>query len=728
MMPFSLEVTKNYKIEDIPSLLDGQSWALKKRGQYYLDCPLSFDIEVSSFYDKGEKRAVMYAWVLGINGRVIFGRTWEEAIRAFDEIAKWNVAKDLREGGFHRVLIFVHNLSYEFQWLRFLINCDQVFALSERDPIKVVDNARKMEFRCSYHLSGYSLNMVSKNLLKYKVRKLVGDLDYSLIRFPTTPLTQKEWGYIRNDGLVVMAYIKELMEEHGNIARLPMTSTGFVRKYCRDCCLYDGGGHHGSKGCYNLYRNIIKPLTLEKDEYIMLRNRVFQGGFTHASHLWSRITANDVTSYDFTSSYPATMVLEKFPMSKGKKVKITSSDQFKKLLQDYCVMFDVTFYNIRNKIGYENYLSSSKCRDMVSPSIDNGRIEKAKELTTSLTDLDFDIVKKVYEWEGMKVFNVWYYKKDYLPFKLVMAILELYADKTTLKGQVVHDVERRYLASKSRLNSTFGMAVTDICRDNITYENDEWGSTPPDIDEVIEKYNNDKTRFLFYPWGVWVTAWGRHNLWEGILALGKSDLDGSKVYDYIYSDTDSLKFVHAERHERFFKDYNDRIIKKIKHVSMARGIPLEKFIPKTIKGKEKPIGVFDFDGHYQKFKTLGAKRYMTRSVDHGLSITISGVSKRHGCFYLLSKYGSSDKAFDAFKEGLVFPANFERFGESFSATGKNIHSYLDFAFKGSKKDYLGNMCTYSEKSGVHMEGCGYNLSLSSVYLEYLAGVTHREVS
>ena len=32
--------------------------------------------------------------------------------------------------------------------------------------------------------------------------------------------------------------------------------------------------------------------------------------------------------------------------------------------------------------------------------------------------------------------------------------------------------------------------------------------------------------------------------------------------------------------------------------------------PTTIKGEKKIIGVWDYDGHYDMFKTLGAKRYM----------------------------------------------------------------------------------------------------------------------
>ena len=44
------------------------------------------------------------------------------------------------------------------------------------------------------------------------------------------------------------------------------------------------------------------------------------------------------------------------------------------------------------------------------------------------------------------------------------------------------------------------------------------------------------------------------------------------------------------------------------------GFDYEKDLcPKTIEGETKPLGVWDYDGHYDEFKSLGAKRYIGRS-------------------------------------------------------------------------------------------------------------------
>ena len=52
------------------------------------------------------------------------------------------------------------------------------------------------------------------------------------------------------------------------------------------------------------------------------------------------------------------------------------------------------------------------------------------------------------------------------------------------------------------------------------------------------------------------------------------------------------------------------IIKKLKTMCNTYKIDFSEVSPYTIENEQKIIGLWDFDGHYKKFKTLGAKRYM----------------------------------------------------------------------------------------------------------------------
>ena len=197
----------------------------------YMEVPASFDIEASSFYDEnGRKAATMYVWAFGLYGRVIIGRTWEEFVKTCETISL-----EMQLSGEQRLVVYVHNMDYDFQFFRKWLTWDKVFSLDERKPVYAISDLG-IEFRCSYKLSGYSLETVGKNLKHIHVKKLAGDLDYSIPRHSATPLTEKELQYVINDAKVVMAYIAECMLDEGTIIKIPLTKTGYVRRFVRNRC------------------------------------------------------------------------------------------------------------------------------------------------------------------------------------------------------------------------------------------------------------------------------------------------------------------------------------------------------------------------------------------------------------------------------------------------------------------------------------------------------------
>ena len=698
------ESGKETPLEDAAILFRDVPFIKTYRKIEYANVPAAFDIETSSFdTEDGEKYACMYAFVFGVNGKAVIGRTWDEAMGLFRQaVEALSLSLD------RRLIVYVHNLSYEFQFIRDRFVWDKIFATEERKPIYAVTRDG-IEFRCSYRLTGYNRELTGKHLVRHPVGKKVGDLDYRLLRHSKTPLTEKERGYILNDGLVVMAHIQEEIENRGNrIDRIPLTKTGNVRKYVRDACLYEGS-HKKNPGKYLKYRRIMKNLTLRPLEYKQLKDG-FQGGFTHASNLWSRYKASDVSSYDFTSSYPSVMIAERFPMSKGEYIRIKDREDFEKNLRLYCCLFVITFEGLEATFPHEHYISSSKCRRLSGEVLDNGRVVSADHLETTITEVDYEIIKKTYRWDKMFVRRFIRYQKGYLPHDFVKAILDLYKRKTELKG--VPGMEAEYQQAKELLNSCYGMTVTDVAREEIVFENGEWSVKDGDLEKQIEAYNNSRRRFLAYQWGVWTTAYARRNLWSGILEFGP---------DYLYSDTDSLKIIHRERHEAYIARYNDKVTRKIKRALAYHGFPEELAHPKSKDGKEKPLGVWDYEGTYDHFKTLGAKRYMIEE-NGELSLTVSGVNKKFAIPCLLSTYKTNAAVLDAFDDDLIIPPEWDDGGVIRSGTGKNTHTYIDWPKKGVIVDYRGVPGEYDEESVVHMAPAGYELSMARAYLDYLLRV------
>lgn len=245
----------------------------------YYNVPAAFDIETSSFYIDGEKKACMYVWQFGILNWVTYGRTWEE----FDTfMSVLSTVLQLNED--LRLVVYVHNFAYEFQWMRKRIHWDKLFFLDKRKPVYGISGG--FEYRCSLKLSGKSLAKVGQDLQKYHVQKKVGDLDYSLIRTYKTPLTQEEWGYCEADIRVLLAYIQEKIEADGDITLIPLTNTGYVRNYCRKACFKR----------WKRYKGLMSELILTPEEYSQLK-RVFSGGFTHANAHYSRRVAVHVGSF-----------------------------------------------------------------------------------------------------------------------------------------------------------------------------------------------------------------------------------------------------------------------------------------------------------------------------------------------------------------------------------------------------------------------------------------------
>ena len=172
----NLHLFGNIKIFDLPKFTqDAKPKYYRSRYQYNAQV-CAFDIETTALPEI--EQSVMYIWQFAIEDYVIIGRTWEE----FKTLVKW--LNTLSFG--RRTVVYVHNLSYEFQFLSgiFHFEDDCVFPMENRKVLKAV--LGNLEFRCSYLLTNLGLSALTK---RYQVehQKLSGEeFDYSIRRFPDT--------------------------------------------------------------------------------------------------------------------------------------------------------------------------------------------------------------------------------------------------------------------------------------------------------------------------------------------------------------------------------------------------------------------------------------------------------------------------------------------------------------------------------------------------------------
>lgn len=210
----------------------------------------------------------MYIFMFSINDTVFYGRTW-------DELKNFMTKIDIFTHGIKKY-VFVHNLSYEFQFLRNAFKFKNVFSRKSRKVIKFELEDLNFEFRCTYYMTNVKLEKLAK-IYQLPVKKLTGNLDYTKIRHSGTKLTSKELSYCENDCLVIFHYIKLQLKEYKTVKNLPLTATGFVRRELKE--IVDRN--------YGYKRKVGKSINID-GHIFNLMEQAFQGGYTHANWTLAR--------------------------------------------------------------------------------------------------------------------------------------------------------------------------------------------------------------------------------------------------------------------------------------------------------------------------------------------------------------------------------------------------------------------------------------------------------
>ena len=581
-----------------------------KMKKSYRDIIITFDIETSliPFTDHSH----MYIWQMQVgNIGTVFGRTWDEFIKFCAELIL-----DMGENQY--IVVYVHNLAFEFQFLAGIYNfsIDEVFAVKSRKVIKC-EMFEHIEFRCSYALTNMSLEEFTKKMKVEHVKKPGEDIDYKIYRTNTTPLDDKALQYCQNDVLgLYEALTVQLNNDGDNLYTVPMTSTGYVRRETKQALRMVN---------HNYIRNQIVPYEI----YILLRE-AFRGGNTHANRFYSGQILHDVKSYDRASSYPDVQCNQLFPIAEFKRGQDSMKYILTLLEKNRPFICRVAFDNIRltDKFWPIPYLSKDKSRCIAGGLFDNGRILSAEHAETTVTDVDLKILFDEYRFDNVYVSDVYYSRYGKLPPAYIHNIEKYFRGKTSLKGT---DDDYNYMKSKNLLNSIYGMSAQDPVKQSILYDAGNFRLDTVPNEEIYNKYM--KRAFQPYQWGVWTTAHARKALEDGIKIAG---------HNCIYVDTDSVKFIGDADFSEFNK--NAIALSKQSHA-----------FADDIKGKTHYMGVYEQEQTYARFKTLGAKKYVYEYADGEVHCTIAGVNKKLGGAELINVSRETGKdPLQLFTDGFIF--------------------------------------------------------------------------
>lgn len=663
---------KYYNIDDFPyHLMKINDYSNGRKGILYPDLFMTFDIETTSTVYEDEYIGYMYIWQLCIGDTegkaryAVHGRTWYEFFNFMTELKK-HIA--MREGAY--IVCYVHNLSFEYQFLRTITPFLSTFATEERKVLKC--NTDWIEYRCSYKLSNMSLDKFCK-YSGAKHKKATEYFNYSKTRTPETPLTELEYYYTYCDVVGLHESVCKLLEED-TLGSIPLTSTGYVRRDCRNAA---------KKNVKNWYW--FQKCAMNKEVYTLI-SEASRGGDTHCNRHYAGKILKYVDNYDFSSSYPYCLCCMYYPNSAFTKVRNITNGQFHKYLEKFCCLFRIHFKNFRIKKEVTNpYVSLSKCYDYPKKKEDkngltifNGRVMYASVIGMTLTELDFDIIQQEYTWDAIAVSDLHIATRGKLPKEIREQVIKYYVHKTELKG--VDDY--LYAKDKNKLNAIFGMAFTNPIRgeyfiDTIT---GKWYYQEPDIEKALKDYRKNRNNFLPYVVGMYTTAHARHNLRDMIHIAGIGN---------VYNDTDSTKIWGVDVSKEV-EVYNEKVKK----------IAIENGAYATDKhGVVHYMGVAEQEESYKYFRSWGAKKYCYVDQKGKLHLTLAGVDKKKGVMQM-------DSIHD-FKLGKLFLPD----------CGRRTVRYNDWLVP---KLITIEGCTFLSGAGIHMENGTYKLGVTDEFTENLS--------
>lgn len=695
---------KTYEYYEVSEILNNPRllpWADTYTGTQYINIGCGFDIETSKITNDF---STMYMWQMSLEKITIIGRQWYEFLELLDVLQKHF---DLTEK--RKLLCFVHNLSYEWQFihkhLQFAIdkkhdNLPKIFAMEER-KIVYFETIQHIEFRDSLILTQRPLEKLS-SAYNLDTKKLVGNVDYTQIVSHETFLDNKTIAYAINDVQILSEFFRKYVctQFFRKKKKLPLTATGIVRADIKESF------RKQPKEEKERYKKMLVRSYPKEKEYKDLFRWVFRGGFVH-----SNITTTDIIienenigSQDFKSSYPAVLLHNKFPRQFCRK----KPDFFYKIMNDRKWINEHAFYGV---FEFTNIKASSPHSiesisklinyDNKSLLVDNGRLVKCDRIVVALTEVDWLIYQDFYTWDSVKCLrDLRVSVKHELPSWIKDVILKYFSIK---ESQPKDSLD--YKLGKSQLNSIYGCMVTSIFNGKLAYIDNKL--IPIEQDKTYDELKRNEILLPFY--GIWCTAYARYNL----LHYGfKKFADANSDLQAFYGDTDSIKYKNIIGNQYIFDDFNNRINRLNKQM----------YVGEYDRNLFMNIGKFDFEGKWWKCKFLGAKRYIYNMADYdeketvyriNTHVTIAGCRK--GSLQEYCRNNNLD-IYKTFTNGLQLTEK---------DSNKLTTKYKDDAMQMTFTDIDGNVVTHEELSNVSLVPIPFTMTLSNDYLGLLMSLKEK---
>lgn len=604
--------------------------------EMYLRCGGGYDTESTTITDPEGKPlyAFVYHVQIMINNIYVYCRDIELIVPFFNELIK-QVKKRKTKKKQPKLIIWVANLAHEYAFFKRQIEAvgiTDLFAKTERTPLKI-ELGGCIELRECIGLFGSSLEDIAKK--NTTTQKLKGDLDYSLIRTPKTPVkripaegrTHSEYDYMRNDVKILDELSEVAFRQFtDNKLKIPMTATGILRQKCKNSI---------NKLPCEYYDNLLLMPETEA-EYTLQRKYMYCGGLSGTSPIYAGKMITGSKCADIVSDYPAQINHHKFPAGELKETKPENILKVKNKFHIVLFVCDVYAKTKHAVLSKHKIVNSGSIRDAI---VINGKIWTAKNCLLMLNNTDIAGLKKLYTFKNIRILKLWYFtEKKFAPRFLRKCMNEDYLQKVQLKEDInklkaelkkdpdiekenkLSELKKIYSIIKSYVNSYYGMTATRIY--DCIYK---WNEKEHDIKQAASElsYEERKRKMWLSPYiAYWTTSYARGILYHYIAKYPEL------ILQY---DTDSLYYITEPSQVRLDKSRCCTAAELI----AAFEADLREY-NKMIY--QKNIRIFKGDTHFTDlgsweideesstgFKGLGAKRYLVRHAAGDLKPTVAGM-------------------------------------------------------------------------------------------------------
>lgn len=605
-----------------------------KRAEIYLRCGGGLDTESTTVTDNTGKPlfAFLYHIQICINNTYLYMRDIRIVTAFFKYLC--NAVRQFKEKKRQPVLVlWVANLGHEYAFLKkqlAAVGITDLFAKDERTPLRIVLQGC-VELRECLGLFGRSLEDIANNYTTTK--KLVGDLDYNLIRTPQTPLTQSEHDYCKND-VVILDELSEIAFQKftDKGLKIPMTATGILRQKCK-------------RSINNIrceYRDNEKLMPLKEYDYYIMRKFMFAGGLSGTSPIYAGKFIAKSKCADITSDYPAQINHRLYPS--GELIECSPNEISKhkgkfKIILFTCDLRPKTKHAVLSRHKVLNFDNTNDCEfttlcaDCV---VVNGKLLFANNVCLLLNDVDIRALSELYEFKNVVMYRTWYFtKKARAPRFLRDCMNDDYLTKQQLKATGQSDTII-YKEAKAHVNSYFGMTCTRLYDCLYCYDDDIEDIKPA---AANLSYDEQRKKMWLSPYiGYWCTSYARSILMHYIAKYPDLILQYDTDSLYYITDTDIIDAARIAEFEADLHNYNMRISLMNKRI-FKNDMHFDD------------LGAWEIDkADYTGFKGLGAKRYLLRKPDGKLKPVVAGMVKSSFIDYINR---TKQNPFDVFKNDLT---------------------------------------------------------------------------